>query len=107
MNGYTRSTTLKERISNLIEQIPADIRNRAVAECVEDNPHDFERALTSYVISRSWLAELPQSEHEQQQAEAVKVLDWLDGTYPSPIILGGEVVELTAQTSDSDNEIPF
>lgn len=78
MNGYTQTTDLKQRISNLIEQIPADIRNRAVAECVEDNPHDFERALTSYVISRSWLAEVPQSEHDQQQAEAVKVLDWLE-----------------------------
>ena len=54
MNGYTQSTPIKARVMNLVEQIPQEYRNRAVAECVSENPHDFERALTSYVMTRTW-----------------------------------------------------
>lgn len=54
MNGYTPTIPLKERVANLIEQIPQEYRNRAVAECTSDNPHDLERALTSYVMARLW-----------------------------------------------------
>lgn len=54
MNGYTPSTPIKTRVMNLVEQIPNEYRNRAVAECVDTNPHDFERALTGYVMGRVW-----------------------------------------------------
>lgn len=56
MNGYTPTIPLKERVSNLIVQIPQEYRNRAVAECLtsDGNPHDFERNLTSYVMRREW-----------------------------------------------------
>jgi len=56
MNGWTPTTPLKERLTNLIVQIPQEYRNRAVAECLTEdgNPHDLERALTSYVMRREW-----------------------------------------------------
>ena len=53
-DGYTPSTPIKTRVMNLVEQIPTEYRNRAVAECVDGNPHDFERALTGYVLGRTW-----------------------------------------------------
>jgi hypothetical protein len=54
MNGYTDSTPLKTRLENLIAQIPQSCRVRAASECMRENPYDFERYLTSYVILRTW-----------------------------------------------------
>lgn len=56
MNGYTPAIPLKERVNNLIVQIPQEYRNRAAAECLtgDGNPNDFERNLTGYVMRREW-----------------------------------------------------
>lgn len=56
MNGYTPTIPLKERVNNLIVQIPQEYRNRAAAECLtsDGNPHDFERNMTGYVMRREW-----------------------------------------------------
>ena len=54
MNGYTPSTPLKTRLTNLLEQVPQELRNQAAADCMQDNPYDFERVLTSYVVLRNW-----------------------------------------------------
>ena len=54
MNGYTPSTPLKTRLTNLLEQVPQELRNQAAADCMQDNPYDFERTLTSYVVLRTW-----------------------------------------------------
>ncbi len=69
MNGYTPTTPLKERVNNLIVQIPQEYRNRAAAECLtsDGNPYDFERNLTSYVMRREWGF----SDHPVNEAEFV------------------------------------
>lgn len=56
MNGYTPTIPLKERVNNLIVQIPQEYRNRAAAECLtsDGDPYDFERNLTGYVMRREW-----------------------------------------------------
>lgn len=54
MNGWTPTIPLKTRLENLMAQVPQEYRNRAAAECAQDNPYDFERYLKSYVIRRVW-----------------------------------------------------
>lgn len=95
MNGWTPTIPLKTRLENLTAQVPQEYRNRAVAECTNDNPHDIERALTAYVMARTWET-YPVPADEAYQ---------IDGTYPSPIISGGEVLDLTPV--HGGDEFPF
>jgi len=54
MNGWTPTIPLKTRLENLMAQVPQEYRNRVAVECAQDNPHDFERSLTAYVMDRAW-----------------------------------------------------
>jgi hypothetical protein len=101
MNGYTPSTPLKTRLTNLLEQVPQELRNQAAADCMQDNPYDFERVLTSYVVLRNWETN-PADTAQQIERE-------IDADLPYPVIIsGGEVLEVQPyRPAVDDDNIPF
>lgn len=74
MNGWTPTIPTETKIANLIEQIPQEYRNRAVAECMPEdgNSHDYARFLVGYVMRREWEF----YPHPANEAEFVD--DWCD-----------------------------
>lgn len=86
MNGWTPSTPLETRVSNLFAQIPVEYRASASLKCYGEDDHDFERKLTAYVLSRVWEhpveeATRLESQYEKPQADEA---DWF--TKPDSII---------------------
>lgn len=67
-NGWTPTVLLKTRLENLLAQIPPEHQARAAAICVCENPNDFERNLTSYVLSKKWLLESGEQPHPAEVA---------------------------------------
>lgn len=88
MNGWTPSTPLKTRLKNLAAQIPQENRADAFAQCMQDNPHDFERFLTAYVMTRKDDAPHPVDEAQEIERGIDEILR------PLTIVSGGEIVEV-------------
>ena len=102
MNGWTPSTPLKTRLENLAAQIPQENRADAFAQCMQDNPHDLERFLTAYVMTRK--DDAPHPVDEAQEIER-----GIDSVLPYPVIKK-EVIDPTGAgwfCWESIEEIPF
>lgn len=75
-HGWTPTVPLEIRLENLLAQIPPEHQARAAAVCVCENPNDFERNLTSYVLSKKWLLESGEQPHPAETAyELEKAMD--------------------------------